>query len=492
MANLTIQIDSTDRTNRVQLGSLKIADNINQRKNICNLVVKKTPDQSFAPELNQEVIVLSDTERIFRGIITEIKTRVESVNHLVFDVQCSDFSHLLDRKLVLERFRSRTVEYIIDFILDKYDDEGFTMTNVIGDITIKSISFNRLKLSECLEKLAEVTGYSWYVDYNKDIHFFPKNQEPAPYNLTDTSENYIWSSLEINKDFTQLRNAIFVEGGEEQGNERSEEFTASGDKEERTYYRLANKFAETPDVTVNSVTQTVGVEFLNDDGDFDCMWDFNQKYIRFTEGNIPSVDDVVEVSGIPLFPIIVKVQSNVSINNFGYYEFVIRDKSIQSRDEAKSRAQAELSAYQNGLVEGSFRTYDKGLRSGQVISINSTIRDVSESFLIQKVNFKMRTPSDVEEGEWTVELATLRSIGIIDFLQNLLKDKGISEGESETLLTFLQFDDEVEATDDLTLPSETTSPPYMWMSDDPGDDATTIANNPTKTPIKWNFWTWSA
>ena len=488
MVDLEIQINSVDRTNRVQYQSLKISDQVNQRRDTCSFVIKKTKDQVFKPEVNQEVIVLDGTTRIFGGIITHVATRVESVDHLVFDVDCADFSHLLDRRVVNERYRNRTVQFILDDILTKYDTEGFTLNNVDGGQNINSVTFNRVHISEAIEKLAEMTGFSWYVDYHKDIHFFPKNGELAPYNLTDTSGNFIWESLSLDNDFSQLRNAVFVQGGEEQGNERTEEFTAEGDEDERTYFRLAHKFAEKPDVRVGAVTQTVGIEFLDDDGNFDCMWSFQEKYIRFTDGNIPSVNDVVDVKGIPLFPIIVRVQSRTSIGQFGVYEFVIRDRSIQSRDEAKLRAQAELRAYQDGLIEGSFRTYEKGLRSGQRITINSPLRGINEDFVIQRVNFRMRTQ---EDGEWTVELATLRSVGVIAFLQNLLRDRGISEGESETLLTFLQFDDQVNVSDTLTLPSEVTSPPYMWMSDDPAQDATTISNNPTKTPIKWNYWTWA-
>lgn len=486
MVNLIIQIDGQDRTNRVQYQSLRINDNINQRRDTCVFQIKKAPNQTFVPEVNQEVVILDGATRIFGGIITNVDIKVQSVNHIIYDVNCVDYSFLLDRRLVLDRFRNQTVGFIVDFLLNKYDVEGFTMNNVVGSTQINSITFNRITFSECLEKLAEVTGYSWYVDYNKDIHFFPRNTELSPFNLTDTSNNYIWESLEVKNDITQLRNAVYIEGGEERGNERTEEFTASGDETERTYFRLAHKFAELPMVEVNNVVQTVGVEFLNDDSDFDCMWSFQEKYIRFTAGNQPEEDDLVEVTGIPLFPIIVRVQSSVSIGQYGLYEYVIRDRTIQSREEAKLRAQSELRAYQNGLVEGGFRTYNKGLRSGQVIGINSNLRSVNESFVIQKVSFSMRTQ---DQGVWSITLATLRSVGIIDFMQNLLRNRGISEGESETLLTFIQFEDEAIGTDVLVTPFVKTSPPYIWLSDDPGEDATLITEA-GMDPIIWNFWTW--
>jgi len=349
-----------------------------------------------------------------------------------------DFSYLLDRKVVLERFRGKTVDFIVDFILDKYDTEGFTMDNVIGTQTINSVTFNRITFSECLEKLAELTGFSWYVDYEKDIHFFPKNEVSAPIDLTDTSSNFIWESLLIKNDLNQMRNSVFVQGGEEIGNERSEEFTAIGNDQERSYFRLAHKFSERPVVLLNGVAVDVGIEYLDNDADFECMWSFSEKYLRFTESNFPASNDIILATGLPFFPIVVRVQSPVSIAEYGLKEFVITDESITSRDEAKLRAKAELKAYQNGLQEASFKTYTKGLRSGQTILVNSVLRGVNEKFVIQSVTFKM---IDNENGIWTVKLATLRAIGIINFLQNLMKDRGISENESQTLLTFIDIDD---------------------------------------------------
>ena len=482
---IKVLIDNVDRTNRIQYPSLNVQDNLNQRRDICDFVIKRDPDQDFIPELSQEVVVELNDNRIFGGIVTKVSQKVESVNHIIYDVQVSDFTQLLDRKLVLERFRNRTVSYIIDFLLDKYDTEGFTMTNVDGDISIGSISFNRITLSECIEKLADVTGYSWYVDYFKDIHFFAISGEMAPFNITDISKNYSWNSLTYSNDLTQLRNAVYIVGGEERGLERTEEFTGPTSLAEREYYRLANKFAETPTVTVEGVTQTVGTEFLASDENFDCMWDFQQKYIRFTEGNVPDTNDTVLVSGIPLFRVVGRVQNNASILEHGLYEHVIRDNSIGSREEARQRGNAELQAYKDGVIECRFRTNTPGLRSGQTININSHLRVINEDFIIQKAEFKIITQ---DFGEWRVSLATARTVGIIQFLQDLLRQRTISEGESDTLLSFLQFEDSAVASDtlgDFTV----TSPPYMIMPEDPSEDDTVISNNPSKTPAVVNFFT---
>ena len=461
---LYVEVDGVDRTSRIQFnGSLRIQDNINQQRDGLVFEVKRTPAEAWYPERFQEVIVEyggSDATRIFGGVLTRVERGVESANLAVFKCQGIDWSFLMDRKLVTERYTNDYVSDIISDLITNYAPD-FTMAGVVGDLQISSIVFNGIKISECLEKMAQVTGYSWYVDAYKDIHFFPKNEEPAPFNLTDTSDNYLWESLWVTDDLTQLKNSILVKGGDIEGNEITEEYTATGTDDERRLYRTAHKIARMPVVTVNSTPVTVGVEFLNSDVDFEAMWDFNQKYVRFTDGNIPSATDVVTITGIPLYKLAGRLNDSESIAEFGIYEFKIEDANIRSKEELRSRAEAELEAYKNGVVEGEFTTYEPGLRSGQIININSALRGVNEDFLIQSVDFEMRSPT--EDGVWKVRLATLRTVGIIEFLQRMLRNDGISEGENDLLLSFFQYDDEAEAGD--TVPAfSVTSPPYLLDS----------------------------
>lgn len=487
MINLQIKVNSVDVTDKVQLNSLQITSNVNQRKDTCAFSVVIHNAKTFYPDVNDEVEVFDGPDKIFGGVVLSYEMSNEVADLATVKITCTDYSRFMDRKLVLERFENMTVGDIIAYMISVYAPT-FTDNNVIGTRTVTSIAFNRITMSEAIQKIADQIGYSWYVDQNRDIHFFPRSEELAPFNLTDDSGTFIWKSLVVKDDMSQLRNAVYVEGGEAKGNTRTETFIAPTDDDERKIYRLANKFAELPLVKVNGVTKTVGVDFLDNEADFDAMWSFQQKYIKFTTGNEPSAGQTVEVTGDPLFPIIIRIQSTISVNEYGLYEFVIRDKTIRSRDEAKARALAELQSYQNGVVEGKFQTYDKGLRAGQVINLISAQKGLNESFMIQSVQFKMRTPT---EGIWSVQLATLRTIGIIEFLRNLLKDNEIIDGESDTLLTFLQFQDAAVCSDELTAISA-TQPPYIWLSNNPAEDASVIAASGGRPPIRWNLFTWAA
>jgi len=133
-----------------------------------------------------------------------------------------------------------------------------------------------------------------------------------------------------------------------------------------------------------------------------------------------------------LIPIIAQVEDLDSITQYGRFEFAKTDKTIKSSEEAKQYGEAQLEAYAQSIREGSFRTYTGGLVSGQVISIALTDLGVDDSFVIQRVTLSMVSRT---KGEWSVELATLKTMGIIKFLQDLLlsDNKKVDYNEDDVL-----------------------------------------------------------
>ncbi len=96
--------------------------------------------------------------------------------------------------------------YEVNFI--PFPSDIFTTINVSDGPTISEIAFDYVQVSDAITKIAEICGYEWYVDYDRDIHFFDKNTYPAPFQLDDEQANY--KDLIINTDISQLRNRIFV------------------------------------------------------------------------------------------------------------------------------------------------------------------------------------------------------------------------------------------------------------------------------------------
>jgi hypothetical protein len=406
--NLTLEINGINRTTSVVMGTLDKTDILNNQVDVCRFAVRKYGSFTYAPAVNDTVELLDGATTVFKGVIIAITKSTEGDAANYYEVECVDNMHFLDRVLVAESYTNTTIEDIIEDIITTYAP-GFTTNNVDADIPVESILFNRISVKAALDKLAQRSNYSFYVDYDNDLHFFAKNTELAPFNITDTSANYIYDSLSVKDDVSQLRNRVFIEGGETEGDVRTEFLSGDGDKKT---FQLSNKFASLPTVTVGGVPVTVGTEYLSNEEDFDAFWSYQEKGLRFKIAPVTGTKNIAVV-GIPLRPVIVQAQDDASIATYGVYEFAKTDTSIATQEEARDYAVTQLEAYAEKISEGSFQTNEPGLRSGQVITVNSIKRGINESFLIQRVSLTMQSQST---GLYTVELATLRTITIIDFL----------------------------------------------------------------------------
>jgi hypothetical protein len=476
--SIALSISGTDRSAYVQRGSIRKVDNLYEKTDTLSFSIAKP--QGFTPTLNSTVTLSIDGTLVYGGVIVRIEDIPDGRLKTTYNVTCSDYSRLLASKLANQRYTDMLAGNIIKDLIDTYAP-GFTYTNVADGPTIPTIFFDRVPVTEAIQKIAERTNYAWYVDENKDVHFFTPASVSAPFSLTDTNGNYVWDSLRLDSDTSQVRNRVVVRGGlEVSETTRTEQFTASTVAAERSIYRLGYKHDSLTAVKVNGVDQTVGVEFLDDDAAYEVMWSFQEKYIRFTSGHTPASGDTIEITGYPLFPIIVQVSDNDSIASFangsfdGIFEYLIKDDAIKSRDEAIARASAELEAYSSSIVEAEFETYTSGLHSGQTINIQSDVRGINADYVIQSVTATPRTDSQVV---YSVTLATLKTIGIIEVLQRLLRNRLVNELEGAVLLTLQEYNDTASASDG-TPTITTTSPPYKWTSG--------------TTTLVWGYGTWSA
>ncbi len=447
--NIILKINNEEKTNLVDWDSFNIEDNINEQPNLCNFTIKVFEGQGYKPEISDIVEVFDGAEKVFAGKIIRVGNYAEG-DVVYYEIETKDYTLDLDRILVIERFENKTVNEIIEFLVTNYlAGTGITYNNVNCSLEVTVVAFNNLSVSKCLTELCELFNYSWYIDYDHDIHFFSKNDEPASFNIADGSDNYIRDSLSIDNDLSQLRNVVIIEGGEiTSDNERTKPHTGDGNQKS---FATDYKFSKKPTVKVNSVEVSVGTEFLNSDDDYDCLWSYNEKYVRFV---VPPVSgDVIEISGYYLIPIMAQVEDNASISKYGRFEFKKIDKSIKTTNEAKQYGEAQLSAYANTIREGGFRTYLSGLSSGQTISINLSARSINENFLIMRVSLKMFTAT---EGEWTVELATLKTLGMISFLQSLLvgENKKVTLNENAVLKKYYLDYQDVQVDEEIGLVEE--------------------------------------
>lgn len=460
---ILLTVAGTDRTERVAANSIKIQNILTRKRDSLTFKVRSYTGDTFTPSLGQEVIVTLDGTRVFGGIIVEREMVSQTYKTFDWAITCEDYTRLLDRRLVPDAYENQTVDEIIADIKTRYMPAGFTTVNVNCPVTTKYVRFNYVPVSRALEQLAELTGYDWYVDYNKDIHFFLPSSEPAPIDIEDGNGSHEYDSLIIRSDNSQIRNSIVVRGGEYRARSFTGEYEFLGTE---AVVPLPYKFSEFA-ATLTGDPLSVGIDNIDDPNDFDALHNYQEKVLKFKPEDKPSVGSVLVYAGLPNVPVIVRVSSQAAIANLssdeggdGVVEHLIIDHSISSKEGARQRALADLEIYKTTLSDGEFMTTTAGLKAGQRIRINSTSRGIDEYYIINRVTLAQWTTGAFV---YQVSLVSTKSFDMIDLLTRLLlaETKKIQIAQDETVDILHNFSEEVALTD--AVASTTSSEgPYLY------------------------------
>lgn len=452
---LTIKINNINRNDDIDRDSVSYSETLTKEVDTLSFSIKQSGLKSI-PVLGDIVEFWKDTTKIFGGVIIEKSEAMLGGRVIGYDIGCKDNSYYLDGKLVVKNYNNLPAHEIFINIINTYST-GFS-TNAVKTSSpiVPSISFNYEQVTAALTKLSEQIGWDWYVDADKNLHFFDKETYTAPFVIDDVSGNLDWQSLEINHSMVDLRNSVFVRGGNYKKAISSagaiDVYKGDGTQGAFTLvYQYDNIVVEK-----NGVVQTVGINNIGDPSATQVLYDFSQRFIKFS--SIPAIGDTIRVYGEAYIPIIAHVRDQASIKAYGEFQEVIIDKSITSVGEAQKRAKQELLLYAQNSYEAKFKTKKDGLRTGQVVTINSPVRGINKAFKINRISAK--TVGD--ELEYTVSLISSGEITFIDIMLSLLgKDKNnIELANNEVLQRLDFFNDNTQFLESINI--NKNSGPYTW------------------------------
>jgi len=432
---IQITADGVDRTRSVSHDSLLVENALNSQPDTCRFRIYKRA-QNYAPSVGEEVVVTLDGQKRFGGHILRVDDVAPEYTQQEYDVECISYEQQLVRRLVEKSYENMTILEVIQDLKATYFPADFTINNAQGTFTISKIVFNYVPLNEALTRLANLVNYDWYVDYDKDLHFFPKEENAAPITIEDDNGSYITDSLKIRRDNSQIRTTIIVRGGTFLGNTISADYEADGVER---IFPLPYKLSEFQ-ATLTGKILDVGIDPIDDPNSFDALHNFQEKQLIFKEEDKPSAGATGVISGKPNQPLVVRYQGASEISTLsaqdgsdGEAEHLIVDSSIETREAARDRARAELVAYGETLSEGEFETETDGFFAGQRVVINSTSRGISnEAFIVNRVTARMWGPNQMR---YRISMVTTRTFDIIDLLRKLSLQESdrIDTDDSETI-----------------------------------------------------------
>jgi hypothetical protein len=426
--SIQVKIESVDKSSQIVWDSLEVEQILTSQVDTAKFSYRKVGARSYVPDVQDEVEIYDGAVKIFGGYVSKIAEKVESgADGLIYDIDCVDYSSDLDGALVGATYENKTVAYIINDLITNYCPT-FTVVGVTSTYVISKIVFNQISVAACIKKIADLLKYEWYVDVDKDVKFFSSFTYSAPYDLTDTSGNFVYNTLERDIDGTQITNQVKVRGS--LGTETTiytDVITVKGN--DTMSFSLPFKFQNLGirvDAGAGYVAKSVGIQFIDTFATKDVLYNYNDDSIAFASAL--SDGNKIEYSGNRKYPVLAVASDPVSIAAYGLKEKLIRDNSIADGAIARKRAQAEILTYKDEISDAKFDTFTAGLRTGMVMNINSTLRNFNLDFIITRVVFKPYTPM---EYAYSVELVTTRRYGFIELLQKLIAPEDMNANEAE-------------------------------------------------------------
>jgi hypothetical protein len=427
--NVIVEINGIDISSQIEQRSVEVIKKMTYQSGTARFNVRKAGSKTLDPAYDDDVIIYDQDEKIFAGkVLFVTQEQVSGAGGKYLTVNCVDHIYELDKQLASRTYTNQTVAAIIANLVSSYAP-GFTTNNVSSSFVIAKVVFNQLPVSVCIKRLAETVSYNWYVDEDKDVHFFASFSETAPFDLDDTSGNHIPDSLKRTTDGSEVVNRVKVRGGEYNGVDvYTDDITVVGN-DTKTFllpYRFGNL-----EVSINTgagfISQNVGIDNIDTFVDNDVLFNFQEKTIRW---ETPLDDgDIIRYSGNQKIPVFAVEEDATSIAQYGTIEKLVRDDSIDSPVIAHKRASAELLTFVEPIVDARFRTYRSGILPGMIITAESTIHGFDDDLIVKEVRFFMR---DHNNFQYEADLISTKRFDFITLLQKILTPDSRPGDEQET------------------------------------------------------------
>lgn len=193
---------------QARLGAITVREVQNSTPNTANVRIR-----SYTPVEGNEIKIYGGTTApgslLFAGNIQSFTQVAEgSRNNVAYDLNCNDYTTLLDRKLVYASFSNVSVSTIIATLISNFTS-GFTTVGVEANLPARSFSWSGVNVSQALTEAAQSVAAKWKMGYNRDLSF-GTTARTFPNPDTVTAAISFLNGTTASRDITQIRNRVYV------------------------------------------------------------------------------------------------------------------------------------------------------------------------------------------------------------------------------------------------------------------------------------------
>ncbi len=364
-------------------------------------------DQAIArPMAGNEVVFLGASgSREFGGILQQVEETELEPTIMRYHCTCSDYTPWFDRHLVRGTFQTQDADQLVRTIVSQYvnasgNTRTFTTQNVQRCFPVPIMQFVYQPPSQVMAQLTQMTGWGWFIDSYRDVHFYDAQSSvsPLPGNLLDADDLFgdptapasqypNWVDLTIAEDTSQLKNRCYITGIYVASQTQFTE-TRIGDGATEVFtlgYQPPDDISKIT-VAVGGTQYQVGLDLINNTpgqpGSAQTAYvNFTQQTVRFSTP--PASGAQVVIQYYPMLQTAV-MEENADAQAFmkardgtdGIYEYNRMDPSLSAElpDLAQERANMTLTKYAYPYKTLSFRSFLQGWYPGQCFRFSSQRR----------------------------------------------------------------------------------------------------------------------
>lgn len=295
---------------------------------------------------------------IFGGYLTNPQETHLGGDQYAYKCTAEGWTRDLRKRLISAIYENQWTGDMIEDLISTYVPHFHLLGNVGKGVYLREISFDFLSLLEACNELATRSGYLFWIDPLKEVHFKPQEKQTATWNL-DTTEK--WSDLNISEDSSQIKTRVIVRYSVLE--ERTDTFTGDGSTE---VFILTELPHEITSLTVEGAAVTYGSRYHenNENNDFSVYYDKGELHAQ-AYGTPDSGDSIVcaYTAKIPARLIVnhaaAQLDRRVKEGGDGIYDLLITDREgILSTAEARERAEAEFEAAAWPLITATYTCKD--------------------------------------------------------------------------------------------------------------------------------------